>query len=209
MRSFVLFASAIALADASCSSGHSCCCRWDLFIPVMCQCVEDDPPSSFLGRRKDNCAKTDRSKVPSWAMLGTQGCSSTTRDISVDDLEETEKKAAAFQKGYDEFCGVENKAHCSASEECYYQKQHLDADGGREWSGVVQDEGAACVCKYPTAREHMDGSGDCVVCKPAPHETPETEYLQYVQKADEPGAKAFHNGDFACAFGRSTTDVAA
>eukprot|EP00404_Azadinium_spinosum_P038029 CAMPEP_0180664802 /NCGR_PEP_ID=MMETSP1037_2-20121125/60883_1 /TAXON_ID=632150 /ORGANISM="Azadinium spinosum, Strain 3D9" /LENGTH=94 /DNA_ID=CAMNT_0022693083 /DNA_START=178 /DNA_END=462 /DNA_ORIENTATION=+ len=69
----------------------------------MCQCVEDDPPSSFLGRRKDNCAKTDRSKVPSWAMLGTQGCSSTTRDISVDDLEETEKKAAAFQKGYDEF----------------------------------------------------------------------------------------------------------
>mmetsp|Transcript_58128 Transcript_58128/g.124877 ORF Transcript_58128/g.124877 Transcript_58128/m.124877 type:complete len:217 (+) Transcript_58128:51-701(+) len=216
MRSFVLFASAVALVDASCSSGHTCCCQWDLFIPVMCACVEDEHPSSFLGRGKNNCARADRSKVPFWTRLETSEwrskgvCSSTTPVISVAKLEEDEKKEAAFQKGYDEFCGVQNKAHCSASEECYYQKTHLSGNGRKSWSGLVEDE-VACKCRFPEAREHADGSGECVVCKPAPHATDKTDYLQYVQNAgDRPGAgQFFRNGDLACAFGRNTTDAAA
>jgi len=188
-----------AVAAASCGSGHTCCAQWDFFIPVGQACVEDEPDGS------DNCDRAGLGKVPFWARFETKEwaldgvCTDKTRIITRAEIEKNEKKEKEFEENYDKFC-TKNYAKCTTNETCYYDKQHLSAGGGREWSGTVQDMGPACVCTFQDggdfARANTDGTGDCVICQPGPNGT-----SPYVQTSEGPGAKSFHNGEFACAFG--------
>jgi len=75
-------------------------------------------------------------------------------------------------------------------------------------SGAITDMGPACVCKFATgpdgkvleyARARTDGTGACVVCAAGPNGT--QPFVQRPRNLDGPGAKSFHNGEFACAFG--------
>lgn len=192
-----------AAATANCVKDYTCCAQWDFFIPVMVTCVEDEPSG------KDNCGRNDQSKVPAWARLETPEwrwkgvCTGDTRKVTRAQIEAKEKKEKEFNEEYKKYC-TDNAAHCSATETCYYNKTHLSGNGATSYSGVVQDMGAACVCEFAGddkeyARASKDGTGACVECQPGPNGT--KPYEQFVQKSDEPGAKSFHNGEFACAFG--------
>jgi len=198
MISLLPFAMA-AVASASCARHHTCCSEWDFFIPVSQTCVESEPTGA------DNCARNGQSKVPIWARFETkewrlQGvCNSTTRVVTRAEIEAKEEKQREFMANYTKFC-TKNAAKCSSTETCYYARRHLDGDGGSEWSADITDMGSACLCSFTRygdfARAHIDGSGKCVLCASGPNGT-----QPFVQKTEEPGAKSFHNGEFACAFG--------
>lgn len=199
-----------AVASASCSSGHTCCAQWDLFIPVGQACVENEPDGS------NNCKRSGRSKVPLWARFETKEwamggvCTQKTRVITRDQLEKKEHEEKVFEDNFDKYC-TKNGAHCKANEQCYYDKRRFTGTGGEEWSGTVEDLGPACVCTFQEkgefARANTDGTGDCVICQPGPNGT--SPYVQRPQGNPEgPGAKTVHNGEFACAFG-AKKDVSA
>jgi len=60
------------------------------------------------------------------------------------------------------------------------------------WSGVIQDKGAACVCGYPNGRDDKGACGPCA--------------NGYLKKPDG-GAQSFHNGEFHCAPGNSSSAI--
>merc|ERR1712232_874002 len=117
---------------------------------------------------------------------------------------EAEAKEKAFREKYDKYC-VKNGANCSATEKCYLDGRHIDGDA-EEWSGQVTDKGPACVCPFPDGREEVNGSGKCVPCKSG--KDGQSPYVQRPAGNPEgPGAKTFHNGEFACAFGANTSST--
>jgi len=202
----LVFSLALSTASAFCSNHHTCCCMWDFFIPVSCECVENEPAAGFFSHEKDNCARDDqRSAVPMWARLEEKDwalhgvCNGKTPVVSRAEIEAREAKEREFRKNYDTFCGQQNAANCTANETCYFDGRHIDGSAEVR-RGDVTDKGAACVCEFPLGRHNVDGTGTCVACKAGPDGKP-----AYVQKSGEPGAKGFHNGEFACALGADTS----
>jgi hypothetical protein len=191
----------VVAAAADCAKDYTCCSQFDFFIPVMPNCVENEPSGA------DNCKRNNQGKVPFWARLETSEwrfkgvCTDATPVVTRAELEEKEKKAKEFQEKFDEYC-VKNKANCSSTETCYYNKTHIDGST-TSWSGTVTDMGAACVCQFSTgeyARANIDGTGACVLCEQGPNGT--QPFVQRPKGNPEgPGAASFHNGEFACAYG--------
>merc|ERR1711862_105181 len=190
----------LAAASASCSDHYSCCCQYDFFIPVMCECIENEPATGFLSFEKDNCARADRSKVAWWQRLETAEwrkdgiCTANTTVVTRKQLEAAEAKEKAFQEEYDKFC-IHNAANCSVNEFCYVDGRRRVGEAD-EYVSMVIDKGPVCVCGFPAGREHVDGTGACLPCKAGPDGQP-----AYVQKNTSAGARMFHNGEFACALG--------
>jgi len=186
MRALVLVVGAFAF----CKEDYTCCCQYDLFIPVMCECVQDEPGLPVV--RANNCKRDDRSK-PGPLEPAVSGdakkaflhglCLADAKEVSRADLEAREAKEAVWQKHFVDSC-TNNGAHCTTLETCWYD--------GRLQKGEVTEQrempaGAQCVCDFPNAR---DASGKCVdTCKD-----------HFVQRPDGPGAQTFGPlGEFHCA----------
>merc|ERR1712232_1344029 len=95
----------VVAASASCADHYSCCCQYDFFIPVMCECIENEPRnhSLFDMFEKDNCARAERSKVswwmrfevPEWREHGV--CTNRTPVVTREELADAEAKEKRFR----------------------------------------------------------------------------------------------------------------
>jgi hypothetical protein len=157
----------------------------DLFIPVGCHCVEDEPTG------RDNCKRDEnraRASIADAVVMKGHVCDKESRRVTRDDLEKSEAAVRLW---------IENANKCSLtcakSEKTYFDSQsceHNDPKGACVSSSEVE-RGCQCVCEAPNGR---DGSGACVPCAHG-----------YVKKTTEPGAATFKNGEFHCAGALNST----
>merc|ERR1711957_506531 len=205
LRLAALSSLVVVSAGAGCASHYTCCAQWDFFIPVAQTCVENKP--GMFG--KNNCARNSEGAVPFLARLETPEwrkwgvCNSTTPVITVQQLEQREKVAAARKALYDEFCGSDNKAGCSASETCFFDKEHDSGTGSVYYANLPVNQ-SVCLCSFPLGRKNTDGTGACVQCKAgADGKAAYVTVPSSTPNATAP-VKPFKNGEFACALGASS-----
>jgi len=174
----VLLALAHGFSPA-CGPGYSCCCMHDLFIPVSCDCVEDEPDTT------DNCKRDEfrvKASMADAVVMKGKVCRKGAPRVSRNDLLHREAAARAWARN-----ATQCSKRCVTPEKTFYDKQSCENNDpykSCEFASEV-DPGCQCVCPFPDGR---NGTGACVPC---PH--------GYVNKTSEPGAKTFANGEFHCA----------
>lgn len=193
-----------------CAKHFTCCAQWDFFIPIMQTCVENEPATGILSKEKNNCARNSEGAVPLWARLETPEwrkygvCNESTPVVTRTELEERERKEKERRALYNLFCGTGDKAHCSATETCFFDKEH-DTETGSEYYADLPANKSVCLCNYPRGREYVDGSGACVDCKAGLDGKP----AYVMDPPSSPNAtapvKSFRYGEFACALGANAT----
>jgi hypothetical protein len=167
-------------ASPACGPGYTCCCLHDTFIPVDCECVEDEATGT------DNCARDSRrthASIADAVIMKGQVCPKDAHRVSRADLLAREAAEKAWARN-----ATQCATRCAKIEKAFYDGRNCennDPYGTCEWDGDVE-RGCQCVCPFPNGR---NGAGACVPCAHG-----------YVNKTDEPGARAFKNGEFHCAF---------